>query len=508
MGTGKAVEGMVEYERQSGEEKNKVREQLSLFPTEEQTSLVYNWGEAGQPPTTRERLQVLLEDSLDFRGAKTGYASHHLHSFAAKFPPQLPQHFILGLTQPGDTVLDPMAGSGTAIVEAVMLDRVGIGVDLDPLAVQISRAKTTRVSPRALSDAAKRVLTRAHRYLDDGGAVAAYLDLLDEPTREFIDYWFLPATQRELAALILSIRQETDVHLKRLLLLIFSSIIVTKSGGVSLARDLAHSRPHRDLDKKPRNAFELFQYRVRRALSGIDLLPQDRAALIIHGNARKLPLTDNSVHLIVTSPPYANAIDYMRAHKFSLVWIGRPIEELARWRARYIGAERLGDFTPPPFPPETQSIVDALARRDTKRSRVLAKYLAEMRDVLAEMHRVLRPDAPAAVVVGTSIMRGLNIQTHLCLAEIATDVGFDLVRISERKLDRDRRMMPARFGKKSSQIEERMHHEYVIGLLKPEAGNERAIQELDNESQYEMLETLVEGRRLRDIADLPFDLAI
>jgi hypothetical protein len=55
------------------------------------------------------------------------------------------------------------------------------------------------------------------------------------------------------------------------------------------------------------------------------------------------------------------------------------------------------------------------------------------------------------------------------LGEIGESLGFDLVDIAVRRLDRDKRMMPARRGAKpNSQIEERMHEEYVIGLCKPE----------------------------------------
>ncbi|QLQ06260.1 MAG: hypothetical protein HZY76_09565 [Anaerolineae bacterium] len=58
------------------------------------------------------------------------------------------------------------------------------------------------------------------------------------------------------------------------------------------------------------------------------------------GDAQALPLPDTSVDLIVTSPPYAsNAIDYMRAHKFSLVWLGRPIAALTQRRKDCIGGE-------------------------------------------------------------------------------------------------------------------------------------------------------------------------
>ena len=74
-------------------------------------------------------------------------------------------------------------------------------------------------------------------------------------------------------------------------------------------------------------------------------------------------------------------------------------------------------------------------------------------------------------------MRGIDVETHYCLADIAAGLGFDVVGIAQRTLDRNKRMMPARFGKKTdSTIEQRMHEEYVIGLLKPahHRGKQRA----------------------------------
>jgi len=318
-----------------------VRHQLALFPFQDTGTLPES--ETPRPGATRERLSALLAGDLDFRGAETGYASHHFHSFAAKFPPQLPRLFIQNLTEEGETVLDPMAGSGTTIVEAALLGHRGVGVDLDPLAVQIGRAKTTGVLWEDLSRAARRTLIRAHQWLqaDRSEKLREFRARLNDATRDFLDYWFLPSTQEELAALMAAIREEPHPGLRRLMLLAFSSTIVTKSGGVSLARDLAHSRPHRDPEKRPASALDLFRERIQRyrqpLLAG-QISPE--GALILHGDARSLPLGDQSVHLIITSPPYANAIDYMRAHKFSLVWMGKQIDELGRWRSRYIGAER------------------------------------------------------------------------------------------------------------------------------------------------------------------------
>lgn len=66
--------------------------------------------------TYRGRLIKLLSQDLDFHDKDSNYASHVFHSFPAKFPPQLPRKFIIELTNPGDSVLDPMMGSGTTIV--------------------------------------------------------------------------------------------------------------------------------------------------------------------------------------------------------------------------------------------------------------------------------------------------------------------------------------------------------------------------------------------------------
>ena len=418
----------------------------------------------------REKLAALLEGELNFHGEDSGYASHDLHAFAAKFPPQLPRAFIRGLTYPGDIVLDPMMGSGTAVVEALLEDRHGVGLDIDPLALRLSRVKTMPLDIDLLRRAGDQVISRATTLLFDRETLEGSLSgRFDERTQAFVDYWFLPTTQLELMALVLAIQDVPDTAVRRFLDLTFSSAIVTKSGGVSRARDLAHSRPHLDKTKVPKNAIEQFAVRLRKNLSSMARLKANgTAAYPVAGDARCMPFADGTIDLVVTSPPYANAIDYMRAHKFSLVWFGESVSDLSRLRARYIGSERVGQRRPVDLPDSSVRIIGQLAERDTSKAEILRKYFAEMKSVLGEMYRVLRSDSAAIVVVGTSVMRGLDVETHSCLADIAAALGFEVVGVVQRILDRNKRMMPARFGKKSdSMIEQRMHEEYVIGLLKP-----------------------------------------
>ena len=430
--------------------------------------------------STRSRLADLLAADLAFQApAREAHPLHALHPFAARFPHGLVGYFVNALTNPGDTVLDPMCGSGITLLEGWQAGRSVIGVDLDPLARRQSAARTTSLDPQAVREAGDTMLGRASRLFAGIGnhadPLAAVRDGMDAATQEFLDYWFFEETQQELAALVLAIRAEPDPDLRNLLEVIFSSTIVTKSGGVSRARDLAHTRPHRVADKTPRRPIRLFASLLGRATDAYAAVNPDAVgeSRIIAGDARDLPLPDASADLIVTSPPYANALDYMRAHKFSLAWLGDPIPNLTSLRAQYIGSESMGDKGGQPateLPASVQDVVNQLSAKDLPKSRVLQRYFTDMSAAIGEMARALRPGAAAVIVVGPSTMRGLPIPTHDCLAALALQAGLDVVNVAPRNLDRDRRMMPARNGNRADTaagIERRMHTEYIIGAVKP-----------------------------------------
>ena len=443
----------------------------------------------------RRRLAELLAGDLGFLApGRAAHPLHALHPFAARFPHGLAGYFINALAAPGEVTLDPMCGSGITLLEGWLAGRSVIGVDLDPLARRQSAARTAALDAgavRAAGEAAGRRAADLYAGLGQpSDPLAAVRAAMDEATRQFVDYWFLPETQAELAALTLAIRAEPDAGLRNLLEVVFSSIIVTKSGGVSRARDLAHTRPHRVADKKPRRPLGVFAHSLNRAADAYAGVDGDRVgrSSVIAGDARRLPLADSSVDLIVTSPPYANALDYMRAHKFALAWLGEPIPRLAGLRARYIGAEAGGGRAGGgrkasggggaagivPLPPATQGVIDRLAVRDAPKARILGRYCGEMAAAIGEMRRTLRSGGAAVIVVGPSVMRGILIPTHDCLAEIAGGAGLDVVAVAPRNLDRDRRMMPARNGVgggggagAGAGIEGRMHTEYIIGAVKP-----------------------------------------
>lgn len=439
-----------------------------------------------------EPLEVLLLQNLDFHENEDRYGQHNFHSFPAKFPPQLPRKFIMALTQPGEVVLDPMGGSGTTLVEAYHLERRAIGLDIDPLAIKIMQVKLAGFDKQCLIDVQREILNQAYDRLIHHAAELedALRSRWNEQGKAFVDYWFLPVTQLELMALSLEIEKIENPQMRSFFELAFSSIIITKNGGVSLALDLAHTRPHRAKmvvsktkgivwgdgileevnahhRKILRSTFEEFNKRVITNIKSVNSLDTDLfEPFISFGNAQSIPMPDDSVDLIVTSPPYAsNAIDYMRAHKFSLIWFGHTIGALGEKRNDYIGSDALKGAVFETLPTMTNEIIGRLS---TKKGNALRRYYSEMSRVMQEMYRVLKPQKAAIIVVGSSVMQGQDTQTQDCLAEIGCSIGFNLAGIGLRTLDRNRRMMPA--GNQidtNSQIQQRMHFEYVIGLQKP-----------------------------------------
>lgn len=442
-----------------------------------------------------QKLVSLLAGDLSFHQQDSAYASHNFHAFPAKFPPQLPKAFIDALTQPGDLVLDPMMGSGTTPLEVFIAGRKAIGFDIDPLAVLVSTVKVTPLDNYLVSKTAHGLIQRARQLARGEGLARPQWDV---KTAEFMQYWFTEQTQQELTALITAIHELSDQRLRAFFLLAFSAVIITKSGGVSLARDLAHTRPHRAkvvydaagrllmgealvqqqparleyMTKTIRPAIDEFEKRVQKNIASLKMLREDgQRPLLQFGNAQALPLADDSIDLIVTSPPYAsNAIDYMRAHKFSLVWFGYPIDQLGQQRRKYIGGEaiRAEDFVS--LPDYTCQLVQEIAELDERKGDVLRRYYSEMTRTLREMYRVLKSGKAAVLVVGSSVLRGRDTETAVCLADIGRNLGFTVPPIGVRQLDRNRRMMPAGNNVNlNSQIQQRMHEEYVIGFIKPES---------------------------------------
>lgn len=392
-----------------------------------------------------------------------------IHPFPARMAPSLVWEELRKLNTPASTVLDPMTGSGTTVVAARSLGHRGLGFDTDPLAVLVASAWCADSDVEAVVRAGGRVLDKARARARTISVAAAYPSGADDATRDFIRYWFDVGTRRQLAALAEAIRAERQAHVRGLLWCAFSRLIIVRHHGASLAMDVSHSRPHKVYEKAPLSPLKEFGRALRTVLNALPFGAPDATkpptAEVRCGDARSLPLKDNSVDLVITSPPYLNAIDYLRGHKFSLVWMGHQVEALREVRSQNVGTEVSRRLAPEAVFYDTVLEQMGGSKLPPREAGMLVQYLVDMRSVLSEIGRVLRTDGRAVLVVGNSTVRGTFIRNSLGLEHVAADVGLRLVAERTRPLPDNLRYLPppGRIGT-GRQLEKRMREEVVLTL--------------------------------------------
>jgi hypothetical protein len=254
----------------------------------------------------------------------------------------------------------------------------------------------------------------------------------------------------------------------------FSRLIIAKSAGASLAMDLSHSRTHKEFDRAPVKPFDRFVSAVATVVSNC---PQTRegkvgpATVVKLGDARKLDIEKASIDLVLTSPPYLNAIDYMRWSKFSLVWMGHTIKELRQIRRDSVGAEASSEQSLEAAWVKALirqlGLTPQLAARDNA---VLAQYVWDMGSALAEVSRVLKLGGRAVYVVGDSTVRGTFVRNSSIVTAVAETQGLSLCSTHSRELPANRRYLPPpKAGVSSAALDGRMRHEVVLEFRKPAA---------------------------------------
>jgi hypothetical protein len=387
-----------------------------------------------------------------------------VHPFPARMAPDLAAKKVARLPR-ASVVLDPMMGSGTFPLVAGLSGHTAYGLDSDPLAVLIAQAAASDASADDVLESANCVIESARRI---GNSPLEF----DSETAEFIRYWFDDQTANELGCLASAI-QGSPVELHSPLWCAFSRLIITKDAGASRARDVSHSRPHRTRETAAFSPLDKFVQAVtvvlrRRVLSSWRGAVDDFASefLDVHvmrGDARMIPLPDSSVDAVMTSPPYLVAIDYLRGHRMSLVWMGYSVRELRVLRASNIGSERGTDLST-----EVAHVVDAVTSSENslRARRVVNNYVTGLAAVIREVARVLKQSGLLTMVISDAKIEGRNISVERIVTELARDSGLELHEREVRVLPSDRRYLPPPTDGAQQALLKRMRQEVVLSLAK------------------------------------------
>ncbi len=388
------------------------------------------------------------------------------------FPARMAAEIAFQELKPKDNrlrVLDPMAGSGTTLAVAVRHGHHAVGFDTDPLAVLMASVWCAKVDPKTIQDKASVVLKRATAIADEISLRLAYpRGCTDSESKRFLRYWFDSANRRKLYALSETIRRLRNEEVKTVLWCAFSRMIIKKSGGVSLAMDVPHSRPHKVTSKSKADAFLVFEDAVRQLLRALNNSSPIKGKVRMRiGDARQLPLRRNSIDLVITSPPYLNAIDYMRGHKLSLVWMGYSIPQLRGIRGSNVGCERSRYSIDDETITTLKTHICSHKHLPSRLTGMIHTYLEDLHSIISEIERVLAPGGKVVFVVGNSNFQGIFIRNSLAVRHLAEQCGLKLVKSTRRNIPANRRYMPPP-SKGATGIRNRMKTEALMTFVKTE----------------------------------------
>lgn len=357
--------------------------------------------------------------SLDwgFTDDYTRFLGHDLHPYPAKFIPQLPGTFISLLSTKGELIFDPFGGSGTTALEAIRLGRRAVSIDANPVAALIGRVKTARVSADVTAE-----LHLLH------GALRALLGSPPKVAAELVaaygvyapvianrEKWFADSAFGELAHIRYRISKLESETAREIASLALSRTVLAASFQDSETRYKSVPRevPVGETTKRYVKEFESVMKSVARNAAAT----RYGVSRFLTGDVRHLShedVPDESVDLVVTSPPYGNATDYHLYHRFRLLWLGHdPIA---------LGKVEIGSHL-----------------KHQREASGFASYFEDMTKVLGTVSRVLKNGRYAAMVIGDSVYAGETYATAHLLAEKAAAYGFDTSCVIERNLHKTKR---------------------------------------------------------------------
>lgn len=369
-----------------------------------------------EEPTTAPQIVRLQQINWDFRDAKTSYLTHGLHPYPAKFIPQIPNALIQEFSTIGETAGDIFCGSGTTLVEGLLLKRNVVGIDANPLACLISAAKTTRLQEgdkEALIWLAQRALQLAAEIPADDNPTLfpapKFVSQAARPHVKAIEFWFDPFVVEELAEILSWCRTLPSLTAQSVALTSFSAIVVNVSRQDS---DTRYVRREKNL--KPGDALRRFSQVLIENANAVEkfseLLEPNVTCQIIKADVLSAP-TVPQLDLIVCSPPYPNAYSYHLYHMTRMVWLGMDQPE---FKKREIGSHR--KFS-----------------NKGKNGAIIETFKSEMKSVFTWLKNVLRSQGHACFIIGNSIIRGRTYDNAEVLKEAATGAGFIHVATLSRK---------------------------------------------------------------------------
>jgi DNA modification methylase len=384
--------------------------------------------------------------------------THLMHRYPAKILPYIPIFFLSTekYASKDDIVMDCFCGTGTVLLESLInpyFKRNCVGVEINPIARLIAKVKTTPLDTDELEKKADELIKK----------IIGFRGRPHIPHFLNINYWFSVNVQQDLAKIHTCIDEIEESDYKDFFLVCLSSIVREVSyadtkiappirlrprnfGSNPKLQKEAESALRRKRRAKPFHYFKnAIKFNIERLKQYDKVVSPEVKGHIIWDDARSIrwgelrcngeidksksePLKDGSIGLVITSPPYINAQKYIRTTKFELFWTNMMSEsEIADVDKRIVGTERVSsnEYREPHFTGVTSAdeTISCIYQKDPYRAGVVSKYFLDMKEVIKEICRILKPGGLFVLVVGNNKIRGTEVENYKILSDIATKDG-------------------------------------------------------------------------------------
>jgi len=440
------------------------------------------------PQTTKSPEEIIhqfnikeVDEDWSFAGYKpsdTGKWTHDYHRYPAKFIPQLVERLIDEYIPHKEAhINDPFMGCGTTIVTALSRGFKASGTDINKIAYLITKVKSTPIEPEYLNKKIEQLLFKLKSL--NGLQKTTFNDKIEPlvPQKHLnrINYWFTEESKNELGEILRVIHDEDDKVIRDFFLVAFSHIL--KNCSIWLQGSI---KPTRDLKKKLVNPYDALRRHLKKMQRGNDafynVVPANvrenlnKYLNIKIGDARRQPVPDNSVDLIVSSSPYVTSYEYADLHQLSTIWLDLA-NDLTEYKKEFIGTsykkyenKRLRSLI-------AMDIVDKISKKSKKMAKEIEAFFIDMEEVFDESFRILKHSGRCCYVIGDTKLKGVDILNAEVFAESLQYSGFKLDRIIKREipskiLPQKRDEKTGRFANNHEANSEAYPIEYIVVGLK------------------------------------------
>ena len=359
---------------------------------------------------------------------ETNYLTHGYHKYPAKFIPQVVSKIIEKYSSEGDWILDPFGGCGTTLVESKLNGRNSIGIDINDIAVLISKTKISEINPKKLEINNKKILNKITKLKIKKNYYKS--------TNQRLKYWFKKNQFNKLMELYNLLRKVQDKKIKTFYLCCFSNIL--KNCSIWYSKSIKPMRDPNKLDQDPLLIFKkhvtLMTDKNKEFFNRLNNNRKEKMTCIMQkGDARNLSIESDSINLVITSPPYFTSYEYAELHQLSTLWFGFAAD-MNEIKEKFIGTAFRKDVRINFESKLADKIIKMLNKKDKSLAKHATNYFSDLKLCYEEIYRVLKNKGKACIIIGNTEYKGIKIKNMETSLELLKILGFKLERVIKRRL--------------------------------------------------------------------------